>query len=170
MGSEELSFRKAVWLLAVAYTLHNLEEFLWQPGWSGDLAFQPDIHPFAFRLAVLVVIAGAWLIAAFAARARAGAVAAHAAAAAAGILFLNAFFPHLLTAVWVGGYAPGVVTAVALNLWVGPLVLRAALREGMVTRRGAILSTALACALVLPALAAFFWLGGLWVGEANPRP
>ncbi|MEV5748078.1 HXXEE domain-containing protein [Actinoallomurus sp. NPDC052308] len=54
----------------------------------------------------------------------------------AGVMLLNVALPHVPAAVAARGYAPGLVTAVGLNLPIGLAVLRGAVREGAVTRRG----------------------------------
>jgi len=43
-----------------------------------------------------------------------------------GMLFLNAFFPHILSAVYFGTYTSGVITAVALILPLTTIILRKA--------------------------------------------
>lgn len=153
-------FRTTVWLLPVAATLHNLEEWIWQPAWSPE-GFSPPVGAFEFRFAVAVVTAGFWIVAFRAARREPTPLAVHAAVAAAGILLLNVAFPHVLATLWFRSYAPGVVTAVLVNAWAAPLVLRAALRSGGVTPRGACTATAIACLLLPPALVLVFWLAGV---------
>lgn len=153
-------FQRIVWLLPVAFTLHDLEEWIWQPVWSPE-GFRSPVAPFAFRFAIVAVTLAAWLIAFFAARGRPRGPAVYAAVAAAGILLLNVLFPHVLATLFFCRYAPGVVTAVGLNLWVSPLVLRAALRSGVATRRGSALATAVGCGVMLVCLPLLFWLGSL---------
>jgi len=156
-----LQFRAVVWLLPIAYTIHDLEEAVFQPSWSAEVGLPSPVGPFAFRFAVAVVSAASWVVAFLAFRGPPRGLAAHAAAAAAGILLLNVFIPHVLAAIWVGGYAPGVVSAVGFNLWVSPLVLRAAFREGMVSRRGAALATVVGGLALLLGVTVLFWVGGL---------
>ncbi|GAB3987674.1 hypothetical protein GCM10029978_107400 [Actinoallomurus acanthiterrae] len=54
----------------------------------------------------------------------------------AGVMLLNVALPHVPAAVVARGYAPGLVTAVSLNLPIGVAVLRSTVREGAVSRRG----------------------------------
>ncbi len=51
------------------------------------------------------------------------------------IFCVNVFIPHLLGTLWLRAYTPGVVTAVALNLPLSVVMLRAAVLERVVTRR-----------------------------------
>lgn len=152
------SFRALVIWLAVAYTIHNLEEWIWQPGWA-PADFEPPVGAFAFRFALVVVTAGAWIVAWYASRAAPTRLAVRAGVAAAGILLLNVPFPHVLATLWFGQYAPGVVSAVAINLWLAPLVLRAALREGRVSPREAVLSTVVGGSAVLAVLPLLLLVG-----------
>jgi hypothetical protein len=152
------SFRALVIWLAVAYTIHNLEEWIWQPGWA-PAGFEPPVGAFAFRFALVVVTASAWIVAWYASRAAPTRLAVRAGVAAAGILLLNVPFPHVLATIWFGQYAPGVVSAVAINLWLTMLVLRAALREGRVSPREAVLSTMIGGSAVLVALPVLLLMG-----------
>lgn len=71
------------------------------------------------------------------------------------IFLANVFVPHVPAAVLAGGYAPGVVTAVAVNLPFGILYFRAASREGVLTHRAVarLLVAALATLVALGSIA-----------------
>lgn len=49
--------------------------------------------------------------------------------AVASIFLVNVFVPHLPAAIAIGGYTPGLLTAVGINLWFVPSLLMAAVRE-----------------------------------------
>ncbi len=73
------------------------------------------------------------------------------------IFLVNVFVPHLAATLWLRRYTPGVVSAVLLNLPLSWVVLRAAVREGVVTRRGLALfgvSAALALGVLVALLLA----------------
>lgn len=116
--------RLTAWLLLAAVFLHNLEEALGYAATRAEAqAFVrrawPHFHapsPEAFQMALLLLTLGAGAVliwAANTARDRAGWLAVKITAA---ILLANVFVPHLPAAIALGGYAPGVVTAVAINL------------------------------------------------------
>jgi hypothetical protein len=67
----------------------------------------------------------------------------------AGIFLANVVAPHVPAAVLTGGYAPGLVSAVAINLPFCLLLFRAAIRERVLPAKTAILAGALG-ALSLP--------------------
>jgi hypothetical protein len=153
-------FRSVLWLLPVAYTLHDLEEFLW---FSETPVAQVErwVGVGAFRVAVTAVTLAAWIVAWLARDAPPRSRRVYAAVAAAWILLLNVLFPHLLATLYFGAYAPGVVTAVLLNSWAAPLVIRAALRDGYATARGSLWATLLGSAVVLAALPVLFAAGSV---------
>ncbi len=52
------------------------------------------------------------------------------------IFLLNVFAPHLAATLWLRRYTPGVVSALLVNLPLSWVILRAALREEVISRRG----------------------------------
>jgi hypothetical protein len=67
---------------------------------------------------------------------------------------------HAIAAAWVGGYVPGLVTAVAVNLPFSAYVLRRAWRERWYSRRALVLLAPLALALHGPLLIGMIALVG----------
>ncbi|WP_374469007.1 HXXEE domain-containing protein [Phenylobacterium sp.] len=121
----------AAGLLLGAVLLHNLEEGLTYPAVRSEAAALlarlgaplalPGAAAFqAALLAVSVAAGGLLLWAARTARADAGWWALRATAA---VLLANVLAPHVPAAIALGGYAPGVLTAVAVNLPLGVWVL-----------------------------------------------
>ena len=133
--------RTASWLLFLAVLAHNAEEGLTYPAARGEATqllrrIWPQIElpaPILAQAALVLVTAavGAWL--AWAARThrdRAGWLALKLVAA---VLLVNVLAPHVPAAILLGGYAPGVATALAVNLPLGLWVL-ARRREPAVAR------------------------------------
>jgi hypothetical protein len=160
LGSAE--FRSILWLLPVSLTIHNVEEWIWLPGWSTEVGlFESPVSPAAFRFALVVVTAAGWLVAILAAGAEKGSLRVYALVGAAAVLLLNVIFPHLLATVVLGTYAPGVASAVLVNSWASVLILRAAVRDGYATRKGVVVATAWTALILVPGVAASFWVGGI---------
>lgn len=119
-------------LLAAASTLHNLEEAFAYPSlrpriseWiarHADLWWSPDPARFAAVLAALTL--AIWALLGWTASGTPTAPKRAAVQVVAWVLLLNVALPHLPAAIALGGYAPGVVTAVAINLPVSIWVLR----------------------------------------------
>jgi len=113
--------------LFAAFLLHNGEEALTyarvRPATEALTGFDlPAPSPFWAALVIVTIVGGAVLLWAgtgpdTAARRRALRL-------GAAILLLNVLVPHLPAAVLLGGYAPGVVTAVLVNLPLSLWVLR----------------------------------------------
>jgi len=62
---------------------------------------------------------------------------------------LNVFIPHVPAAVALGGYAPGVATAVLINLPFSIYFLRRSLGEGRVDWRGLAVTAAIALTILV---------------------
>lgn len=113
-------------LLAGALVLHDAEEAAGYPLARPDvLAFFPSAPPLVVAWAALAVVTLAGVAAAaWAGRGPASAGKTGMLRAIAAILLVNVLVPHVPAAVVLGGYAPGVITAVALNLPAAVLALR----------------------------------------------
>ncbi len=83
----------------------------------------------------------------------------------AGVLLLNVFLPHVPAAVVLGGYAPGVATAVLLNLPFSVYFFRRSLHDGRISRRGLMVSLAVALAVLLLAIPLLYLLARLLTGS-----
>jgi hypothetical protein len=124
-ASPDLRRRYAAGLLAAALTLHDLEEAI---GYPLQRRVILDVVPLAPSVAIvwtaLVVVTAVGVAAALWAGSgtpMAGKVAVLRLLAA--ILLANVLIPHVPAAWRLGGYAPGVITAVAVNLPVCLLAL-----------------------------------------------
>ncbi len=73
------------------------------------------------------------------------------------LFLVNVFVPHVAATLWLRRYTPGVVSAVLVNLPLSWVVLRAAVREEVVSRRALVvfgLSAAVALGVLVAALLA----------------
>jgi hypothetical protein len=125
--------------LALAITLHNLEEGLTfqrfgEPfaallaRWGVSVAFPPwSMMRVALVGATLVPIALIWISGRGPRLAWKDAIL----GGVATVFLVNVFVPHLIAAIVVGGYAPGIVTALILNLPLCSLVIRHVARGGL---------------------------------------
>ena len=101
----------AALLLALAVTLHNVEEMIWLPGFPHPTALKIDAGPVAFRFAAVGVAALVWAVAlTLAAGWPAGSLMAGFALA----MIVNAAVPHLALTVAMRRYHPGTATACLL--------------------------------------------------------
>lgn len=118
--------RAAAGLLAATLTLHDLEEAVGYPlTRPALLALWPAAPPAqAFWTALAVVTATGVAAAAWAGCGASTAAKAGVLRAIALILLANVLVPHIPAAMVLGGYAPGIVTAVVVNLPVCLLALR----------------------------------------------
>lgn len=125
-ASPDARRRRAAGLLAAALALHDAEEAFAYPRLRpAILEIIPFAPPAAASWAALAVVTLAGVAAAaWAGRGPASAGKMAVLRAIAAILLVNVLVPHVPAAVVLGGYAPGVITAVALNLPAAVLALR----------------------------------------------
>jgi hypothetical protein len=114
-------------VLVGALTLHNVEEALAMGPFLRSAAAVRPVSPgpgllAPFLLAVTAVTVGAWVLAAAASARRPWARGALAVLAV--VMAVNVVVPHVPAALLAGGYAPGVVSAVVVNLPVAVAYLR----------------------------------------------
>ena len=131
-------------LLAGAIALHNAEEWLAFPRfgepfeallryWGMTIAIPPwPVLQAGLLIATLLPLALIWM----AARGRRAGWKDAVLVGVAAVFLVNVFVPHLIAVVTLGGYAPGAVTALLLNLPICSLVIRHARPGGARTRAG----------------------------------
>lgn len=146
-------------LLAVAVTLHNIEEMIWLPGFRhpGWLS-QMDVAPYPFRRAALVVTAIFWLAAL--GMAAGWPLQAVMTGLAATMLF-NAVLPHLALTLRMRRYHPGTATAWLLVVPAAVVYIAAAFHlfsDGNLSFMTGVIAGALLLVVVVPAsLKLFEW-------------
>jgi len=147
MFFDRVSYRRLQWLPFCCLLLHNAEE-----GWtfalhrekSEDLfrafmparmaAHFPSVAQFRLTLVCATVLPLALTF--LATRGLATALKNYVVAMLAVILLVNVLLPHVPAAIALGGYSPGLVTAVFLNLPACASFFGRSLREGRISRRG----------------------------------
>jgi hypothetical protein len=147
MLPERLPYRSVQRLLALVIALHNAEEAVTAE------AYLPRVHDIIERipalrdagvvppsltrlyLALVVVTLVPALIVAWATTGRDGRVKRQIVAFIAAALLWNVFLPHLSAMVVLRGYAPGGLTALAVNLPFCAYFFQRSSRDGMLTRR-----------------------------------
>lgn len=153
-------------LLIPLIALHNLEEWLTFPAYgtiSPALAqhgIGPALVPPWAVLQVgwiLVTVLPALLVGA-AIRARRRPLLDAAVCWVAALYLANALLPHLLDLVWSRRYAPGVASAVLLNLPLCSLLLRQAASEGYLRPRQLAAVTIAGFATLMPVVVAVLWV------------
>lgn len=109
-----LAERVVAWALFAGFAVHNLEESLTMGDFLDGVGTGYLLVP--FLVAVTLVTALGLVLVVLSTRTRPVAWARDGMRVLALILIINAFVPHIPLAIILGGYAPGVVTAVVLNL------------------------------------------------------
>jgi hypothetical protein len=145
------SKKTLLWLMPILITVHNLEEAVFMPAVLARRnsavpnllhGLMPPITYGQFLLALLIMTAFPYLIAWFAARERERVGPGLLLLVSVQVMMLVNVFAHAGIAILIGGYAPGLVTAIAINLPFSIYLLHHAVRERWVSRR--------AMALIVP--------------------
>jgi hypothetical protein len=127
-----MTFRKLQWFFPIAVTLHNAEEAIWMPHGSAGHATQLPVHPpgAAEIIAALVVFTAAAFAVTYLSVLRGPeSIWAYLSFGYIVALLANVFVPHVPAAIVFHGYAPGLVTAVLINLPVMSILVIRMLRE-----------------------------------------
>ena len=172
-----LSRPSLLWLIPVLLLVHNLEEALSMPRF---FPLDPNFIPSALRpllaevtyaqflLVLLPVTVLPFLIAARGDLHRSGSGGIFLLLGFQAVVLLNVFF-HIASALVLGGYVPGLLTALVLNLPFSIYVFQRACRECWISR-GALLSLpALALLLHGPVLIGLMTLSG-WMTRSLVSP
>jgi hypothetical protein len=159
-----IDYKKIIWLFAISETLHNLEEAIWLPGWTGTAKIAHlTVGAFEFRFAVtLITIIFLGIIFYFSKKENEPSK--YLMGGALVIALFNVLVPHLIGAIFTGQYFPGVVTGVLLNIPVIIYLLRRGLAEGFFQIKMLILGGIGLAIIILPLLQLFFVLGNLLAG------
>jgi hypothetical protein len=131
------------WALIPVVAAHNFEEWLTFPIYGETMqvlatraGIKFDAPPWErLQFALIVVTILPALVTVWASTGRQHWLKDFAVCSVASILLANVFIPHVPAAIAAGGYAPGLVTAVAINLPFVLLLLRAAVREQILPKR-----------------------------------
>src|SRR2546422_671570 len=130
-----MPFRRMQWLFPIAVTLHNGEEALFMPSWVSDHRGQIPLHPSAAAIwvALLLLTAVAYAITALSAKHGRQSVWAYLLFGYVAAMLINVFVPHVPAAMVFGTYAPGVITAVLIDLPIMSILLFQAVRDQWVS-------------------------------------
>jgi hypothetical protein len=129
-----ITFENFYFLFLLAVTLHSLEEAVWLPDWSQQAGrWHQPVEKIPFRFAVLVLTILAYVFAYLGLMGGKQSFGIYLLSGYVWIMLVNVFFPHLLAAIWLNQYVPGLGTALALNLPVCSAFLFVVLKEDYVS-------------------------------------
>lgn len=165
-----MQFSLLSWLFAVALTIHNLEEALFMPRWQPpDPRLSHKAGAKAFRLAIVVITALAYIAVYLAQLGGKESFGAYVVTGFALGMLVNVLFPHVLISLRFRCYAPGVVSAVLLILPITALLLYTSFTEGWVLSSKFIWAGPLVVVCMLALLPLLFFLGRLLFGRESQQ-
>jgi hypothetical protein len=160
-----MRLQKALWLFPTALALHNLEEAIWLPAWSQHAGFwKSPVGTTEFRVAAVLLTIAAYGVTYWSARAGKETAGTYVMAGFVFAILLNVIF-HVAATIGLREYAPGVVTAVLINLPVMPYLLQRLFRERWVSWPKTLLvfvGVPIAIFILIPIL--------LWIGRSVEIP
>jgi len=146
-------------LFLFCFSLHNLEEALWLPGWSKYAGkYHKEVTENEFRFAVVVITALGYLITFQYLLFPTIALSRFIYSGFILMMVVNAVFPHLAATVVLRRYAPGTITGIFLNAPVGIYIL-AEKTNSFDDLKGVIIAGAIISVLVLVSLKYLFIAG-----------
>lgn len=146
----------------LALTLHNVEEALWLPNWSkNSSSFQKPVTSSEFHFAVLIITILAYLVSFLYVHFPKSKIAKRIFIGFLGSMIFNAFFPHLIAAVSMKTYAPGLGTAFFLNIPINTIILYRLYKGKSITLKEIILATIVVGIFLLALIPFLFILGGV---------
>ncbi len=155
-----MQFKQIQWFFPLAVTAHNLEEAIWLPQWSQNVgSWHAPVGAVEFRFAVIVLTFLAYLAAFMSYKQGRESLGAYFLTGYATAMLLNVFFPHLAGTLVTGSYAPGLATALLLNLPVTFFLIRSAFREAYVSRKKYVISAVIVVAGLMASIPLLFAMG-----------
>ena len=118
-------------LFLLGFTLHNIEEALWLPGWSHNAKkFHPPVGENEFRFAVVMITAAGYLVTfQYFLFSSCCLLSRYIYLGFILVMVVNAAIPHLAATVVLRKYAPGTATGLLLNVPIGMYIIVIAVRE-----------------------------------------
>jgi hypothetical protein len=112
-----LTFEQLFFLFPVAVTLHNFEEAVLLPDWSQKAGrWHRPVGKIPFRFAVLVLTLLAYVFTYLGFIGGKQSIGVYLLSGYALVMLANVFFPHLLAAIYLGQYVPGLATGLLFTL------------------------------------------------------
>lgn len=121
-------------MLAVAITLHLVEEIVWLPAWSkraGKWHVPVEKKEFSFACAVLFALV--YIMISFGVRGEPESLSVYLVAGLAVVMLANVIIPHLGATLQMRVYAPGLITSLLLNLPVAFFLIHRAFADNYIS-------------------------------------
>lgn len=129
-------------LVPILFIVHNFEETLTMAEWSQKVPefIHPAVTSVQFSVAVIVLSVIGIMVTVLAKYMFAGKYFVNIMCGFSAILFMNAFFPHIIASIYFKMYAPGVLTSIFLYLPFCSYMFYKVLRNNIIEKKNFILS------------------------------
>lgn len=116
----EISYQRVMWIMPAALTVHELEEWNIKDWYTANFVGAPDTPEYAIRAILVMVTAVGMLVTTIACFFRSSSIAAYITLTFFILVAFNNSIQHIYWQLAWGVYAPGVISASALNI---PIIL-----------------------------------------------
>lgn len=148
------------WLFPVIFTVHNLEEAIYLPDWSKNAGkFYKPVGKFEFRFAVIFLTLLSYLVTYFSFNNGPGTIYFNIFCGFNAAIFLNVFFPHLVSALYTKEYAPGMYTALIFNLPVTLFFLYSFIKYDLVSVADLLIYSGIVLVVLVSLIPLLFYIG-----------
>jgi len=149
-----------IYIFPLAVTLHNIEEALWLPKWSGIAKrYHKPVNKNEFHFALICVTVLVYLASFLYLIFYDLEIFRYIYFGFIGMMIINAVFPHLVATIVLKRYAPGVVTGLLINIPCFSFLIVLGIDGNIISLVEVIISTVIVGGLMLILLPIFFKLG-----------
>ncbi|MET1254138.1 HXXEE domain-containing protein [Aliikangiella maris] len=162
-----MSLNTLILLFLLATIIHNVEEAIWLPKWSkNNTRWHPAVSPQEFHFAIFILTFLAIAISSFAIYQKSNQWIYYLVAGYSLAMLLNVIFPHLLASIITRHYAPGLTSALLLNLPINSLLLNHLLSHAYINTKLFLIAGPLFVIGLLLTIPTLFYLGRQFMGKS----
>jgi hypothetical protein len=155
-----MEFTGLCWLFVLALTVHNIEEAIYLPAWSKHAErWHRPVNAAEFRFAVTVITVAAYVLSGLVTIMGKQSVPAYLMAGVAFTMLLNIVIPHGAATLLLRRYAPGLATALLLNLPASAALLYVGFQSDYISLPQFLWSAPLVALAIVGSLPLLFWIG-----------
>ncbi|HEX3543329.1 MAG TPA: HXXEE domain-containing protein [Candidatus Acidoferrum sp.] len=159
VGSSPMRLERLLWMFPVAVTLHNLEEAVWLPAWSQHAGiWEQPVGAREFRVAAVLLAIFAYAVTYWSIRTGQEGVGTYVITGFLFAMLLNVIY-HVAATLSLREFAPGILTAVLINLPVMGYLLWRMFQERWVTWPKALVAFIAIPPAILLLIPVLFWIG-----------
>lgn len=161
-------FTSLILIFPFAISLHNVEEALWLPSWSKNAGcFHKPVNKSEFHFALVVITTLAYLSSFLLLLFPHNFIVKYIYFGFIGAMLINTLFPHIIATLLLHQYAPGVVTAVFLEIPCFTIILLMSIENCIISIPELLISAVFVGVILLILIPMLFNIGNSLFEEEN---